>query len=46
MQTIPLAGTVTWVRVGCLYSRWDEQPAATRDYLAISDVSLAGLRAP
>ena len=46
MQTIPVAGTVTWVRVGSLSTRSDEQPAATRDYLAISDVSLIGTVAP
>lgn len=42
MQSIPVAGEVTWVRIGQLWQRWDEEPAATRDYLAISDVSLVG----
>ncbi len=41
-QTIPVAGTVTWVRLTEFFWRWDEEPAATRDYVAISDVSLIG----
>ena len=43
MQTVPVAGEVTWVRVGGFWwADWDETPPATRDFLAISDVSLVG----
>ena len=45
MQSIPVSGTVTWVRLGDVVQRQDEEPAATRDYLAISDVSLVGAAA-
>ncbi len=43
MQTVPVAATVTWVRLGGLSTAWDEDPPATRDYLAISDVTLVGV---
>ena len=44
MQWVPVAGTVTWIRLGNLDSCWylndEEKPA--RDFIAISDIDVRG----
>lgn len=43
MQTIPVSGEVTWVRIAYMsvgYPRWPDEPA--RKYIAISDVTITG----
>ncbi|WP_062299174.1 NADase-type glycan-binding domain-containing protein [Demequina maris] len=42
MQSVPVAGTVEWVRITDLYYCGTEEPEATRDFVAISDVELIG----
>ncbi|WP_062529778.1 NADase-type glycan-binding domain-containing protein [Demequina rhizosphaerae] len=42
MQSIPVAGTVDWVRITDLYYCGTEDPEATRDFIAISDVEIIG----